>query len=395
MSDGPQRKGYDVVVIGAGVVGLSCAWRAAHRGLSVLAVDGAAPGAGASGVAAGMLAPVTEADWGERALLALNLAGAERWPTFAAELEAHTGLSSGFAPSGALVVAADRDDGEELRRLLAFQKSIGLDAAWLSGRECRRLEPGLSPRVTGGIHAPGDHVADPRATVAALQRALEFDGGEVLPSAAARVVVRGDRVAGVELDGRGTVEADRVVVAAGAWSGRVGGLPPEAVPPVRPVKGQILRLRQRRSSPRVAERVIRTPRCYVVSRPEGEVVVGATVEDRGFDDEVTAEGVLSLLEAAREVLPDVGELRWTEARAGLRPGTPDNAPVIGPGAVDGLVWATGHHRNGVLLAPLTGDAVAGLLAGDDPADAVRDFGPDRFVAGARRTEPAVAAGASR
>jgi glycine oxidase len=303
---GPQRKGYDAVVIGAGVVGLSCAWRAARRGLSVLVVDRGAPGAGASGVAAGMLAPVTEADWGEKALLELNLAGAETWPAFAAELEERTGVSSGFVRCGALVVAADRDDGEELRRLHAFQRSIGLDAAWLSGRECRRLEGSLSPRVAGGIHAPGDHAADPRATVAALGRALALEGGELVCDASASVVVRGDRVAGVEVAGAGEVEAEHVVVATGAWTGRLQGLPPHTVPPVRPVKGQILRLRHDEASSRLARRLIRTPRCYVVTRPDGEVVVGATVEERGFDDDVTADGVFALLEAAREVLPDVG-----------------------------------------------------------------------------------------
>ena len=379
MSNGPHRKGYDAVVIGAGIVGLSCAWRAARRGLSVLVVDRSAPGAGASGVAAGMLAPVTEAEWGEQALLSLNLAGAEAWPGFAGELEARTGLSSGFVRSGALVVAADRDDAEELRRLLVVQRSIGLDAAWLSGRECRRLEGGLSPRVPGGIHAPGDHAADPRTTVTALRRALELEGGELRCKADASVLVHGDRVTGVAVAGLGAVEADHVVVATGAWTGLLDGLPPGSVPPVRPVKGQILRLRQEGSAPRLAQRLIRTPRCYVVSRPGGEVVVGATVEERGFDEHVTAEGVFGLLEAAREVLPDVGELRWGEARAGLRPGTPDNAPVIGSGALEGLVWATGHHRNGVLLAPLTGDAVASLLTGEAPAEAVAGFGPERFA----------------
>jgi len=368
------------VVIGAGVIGLSCAWRAARRGLSVLAVDRAEPGAGASGVAAGMLAPVTEAQWGEEALLGLTIAGARAWPAFAAELEEQAGEPSGYVESGALVVAADRDDAEELRRLVAFQHSLGLEAEWLSGGACRELEPGLSPRVPGGIHAPGDHQADPRATVHALLGALGQAGGEVVSDQSASVALAGDRAVGVELEGFGRVEAGAVVVAAGAWTAELAGLPSEALPPVRPVKGQILRLRRSPDAPALAERLIRTPRCYVVDRPSGEIVIGATVEERGFDESVTAEGVYGLLEAAREVLPDVGELEWVEARAGVRPGTPDNAPVIGADAdVEGLVWATGHYRNGILLSPVTAEAVSALLSGEPLPEAVRGFGPERFA----------------
>jgi glycine oxidase len=339
-----------VAVVGAGVIGLACAWRCAQRGLRVLVLERAAePGSGASGVAAGMLAPVTEAEFGEEALLRLNLAGAELWPAFAAELAERSGLDTGYRASGALVVAADRDDAEELRRLHAFQRSLGLDVSWLSGRDCRRLEPRLSPRVPGGILAEHDHQVEPRAVVRALRAAFEAAGGELR--------------CGVEVGDPSGLDADHVVLAAGCWSGA----------PVRPVKGQILRLR---GEP-LAGRLVRTPRCYVVSRPGGEVVVGATVEERGFDTTVTGDGVFRLLEAAREVLPDVGELELVEAAARLRPGTPDNAPLIGEH--DGLLWATGHHRNGVLLAPITAQAVAAIVTGDDPPAAVEPFGAARFA----------------
>jgi glycine oxidase len=344
-----ERTGHDVVVVGAGVIGLACAWRCAQRGMRVLVLEREArPGAGASGVAAGMLAPVTEAEFGEEALLALNLAGAALWPAFAAELAERSGLDTGYRASGALVVAADRDDAEELRRLFAFQQSLGLDVRWLAGRECRRLEPRLSPRVPGGILSPQDHQVEPRAVVRALRAAFEAAGGELR--------------CGVEAHAA-EIDAPQVVLAAGCWSGA----------PVRPVKGQILRLR---GGP-LSERLVRTPRCYVVSRPDGEVVVGATVEERGFDTTVTADGVFGLLEAAREVLPDAGELEFVEAAARLRPGTPDNAPLIG--SRDGLIWATGHHRNGVLLAPITAAAVAAMAAGEAPPEAVEPFAPDRFA----------------
>src|SRR3954453_15879347 len=177
--DAPRRTGYDVVVVGAGVIGLASAWRAAQRGLAVLVVERDQPGAGASGVAAGMLAPVTEAEFGEQALLELNLAGAAAWPAFAAELSERSGLDTGYRASGALVAAADRDDGEELRRLFAFQQSLGLDVRWLGGRECRRLEPRLSPRVPGGILAPHEPQVDPRTVVRALVRAAEAAGVEL------------------------------------------------------------------------------------------------------------------------------------------------------------------------------------------------------------------------
>jgi glycine oxidase len=344
--DTPRRTGYDAVVVGGGVVGLASAWRAAQRGLSVLVVERDRPGAGASGVAAGMLAPVTEAAFGEEGVLALNARSAQMWPAFAAELAGHTGVDVGFRASGALVVGVDRDDAEELRRQLHFQQSLGLDAEWLTSREARRLEPRLSPRVTGAIHAPEEAHVDPRSVVRALVAALESDGAEILMATASGVAPDS-----VTLGDGTRIRAGSVVVAAGCWTGSF-----EGAPVVRPVKGQILRLR---ASEPLTERLVRTPRCYVVSRTSGEVVVGGTVEERGFDTSVTAGGIHRLLEAAWEVLPEIEELEFVEASARLRPATPDNLPVIEER--DGIVWATGHYRHGVLLAPVTAEAVVEML----------------------------------
>jgi glycine oxidase len=370
----PRNSRYDAVVIGAGLIGLACAWRARQRGLSVLVVDrGRELGAGASGVAAGMLAPVTEADFGEGTLVQVNLVGRERWRAFAAELEERTGLPTGYHESGALVVAADRDDAEELRRLHALQLELGLDAEWLPPGRCRALEPGLSPRIAGGILAHGEAHADPRATMSAL--AADVDelalGVEV-----EAIEHSGGRVTGVRTS-EGTIDCGAVVVAAGAWSPALapGGLGP----PVRPVKGQILELRVRGATEPPFTRIVRTPRCYLLARDDGRVVLGATVEEQGFDTAVTAGGVHRLLEAAWEVLPEVGELELLQARAGLRPATPDNAALVGPGELDRLVWATGHWRNGVLLAPVTGDAVAELLTGGALPDELAPLAPDRFT----------------
>lgn len=372
----PRSTSYDAVVVGGGLIGLACGWRAAERGLSVAVLERREPGAGASGVAAGMLAPVTEADFGEEALLRLNLASRELWPGFAAELEERSGLTCGYRESGALVIAAERDDVDELRRLHGFQRSLGLEAEWLPPHDCRRLEPGLSPRIAGGILAPGDAHADPRAVLAALRRALESAGGEL---------VSGCEVLALEPDGvrtsAGELAAGAVVAAAGAWS---PALAPEA-PPVRPVKGQIVELRARASFAGPPGRIVRTPRCYLFARADGLTVLGATVEEQGFDTAVTAEGVRRLLEAAWEAYPGVGELELVASRAGLRPGTPDNLPVVG--RTGATVWATGHHRNGVLLAPITARAVAALLVGDEPPAELAACSPERFAARATEGAP--------
>ena len=364
MSSGPRRSAYDVVVLGGGIIGLSVGWRAAQAGMGTLVVERGEPGGGASGVAAGMLAPVTEADFGERELLELNLASRALWPAFARELEQATGRSTGFRQSGAIVAAADRDDPGELRRLLELQQSLGLDAEWVPGRELRRIEPRLSPRVSGGILAPEEAHVDPRAAVEALVDAFERAGGEIAHAEATAVQMNdtGDSVVGVESDA-GRIPAGQVVVACGAHS-ELLDLPPghPGAPRLRPVKGQILRLR---GPVALVERIVRTPRCYVVDRGDGRVVLGATVEEQGFDERVTAEGVFRLIEAGREVLPEIGELEFCEALAGLRPGTPDNLPWIGPDQLDGLLWATGHYRNGVLLAPLTAEIVVALMTGEE------------------------------
>ena len=364
-------------MIGAGLIGLACAWRAQQLGMSVLVLDREPePGAATSRVAAGMLAPVTEADVGEEGPLRVNLAARERWPAFAAELEERTGLGTGYRDSGALVVAADRDDTESLRRLHDFERSLGLDAEWLTPSGCRELEPGLSPRVGGGILAHGDGVADPVATIRALARAVAEHAELALGVEVEAIEHDAARVTGVR-SSAGTIACEHVVLAAGPWS---SALAPEGggALPVRPVKGQILELRVRGGQGPLIDRIVRTPRCYLVPRADGRVVLGATVEEQGFDTAVTGDGVYRLLEAAWEVLPEVGELELVGARAGLRPGTPDNAPVVGPGELDGLIWATGHWRNGVLLAPLTGDAVAGLLAGDGLPGELEALSPSRF-----------------
>lgn len=373
------RAALDAVIVGAGAIGLACAWRAAQRGLRVRVLERDAPGSGATRASAGMLAPVGEASWGEEPIVELNLASAERWPGFAAELEEASGQPVGYRRCGALHVALDRDEAEELRRRHELQRSLGLEAEWVLPSECRRLEPGLAPGAGPGINAVHEAEADPRALVAALERALEREGVEVLGgSEVVEGLYDGQRLAGVRTAGGREHRARAVVLAAGPWSGVAGWLPPEARPPVRPVKGQIVTLRGPAGEP-VCERVVATQWVYVVPRGDGRLVIGATVEERGFDLTVTAGGMHELLREAYRVLPDVAELELCEATAGLRPGTPDNAPLIGPGALDGLLLATGHWRHGILLTPITADAVAALLAGEGPPVALAPFDPLRFA----------------
>ncbi|HYY82242.1 MAG TPA: glycine oxidase ThiO [Actinomycetes bacterium] len=376
-----QHGAADVVVVGGGAIGLGVAWRAAQAGMAVTVVD-EAPGRGASWAAAGMLAPVTEVHYGEQALLALNLEAAARWPAFAEELEQAAGRPVGYRRCGTLTVARDADDNAALEDLYRFQRDCGLQVERLAGRDCRRLEPGLAPRVRGGVLAAGDHQVDNRALVVALLAACDRAGVTTRPGRVAEVRTAGGRVSGVTLAGGEALAAGTVVLAAGCWSGALGGLAAELLSPVRPVKGQLLHLRGPAGQP-LCQRNVRGLEAYVVPRADGRVVVGATVEERGFDTRVTAGAVHDLLHAAAELLPDVAELELVEAVAGLRPGSPDNAPLLGPAGPDGLLVATGHYRNGILLTPVTAAAVAELLAGGPVPEAIAPFSPRRFQPAAR------------
>jgi glycine oxidase len=366
----------DVAVIGGGIIGLAIAWRAAQRGLSVCVLERGELGTGASDVAAGMLAPVTEADPGELALLELGLRSARAWPAFAEELAQAAGADPGLRRSGALVVARDRDEAEALERELALRIELGLDVQRLLPSAARRLEPALAPTVRLALDVPGDHSADPRAVVLALAEAARRAGATLRTGAAVeRLEQRRGRVAGVVVAGGEVVPAARVVVAAGAWTGAIAGLPRI---PLRPVKGQILRLRDP-AGPGLLERIVRFEGGYLVPRGDGRYVLGATMEERGFDTTVTAGGLYELLRDAGELVPGVHELVIEEMTAGLRPATPDNAPLLGPAAeLDGLHWATGHHRNGILLAPVSADIVVDGLEGGGPGVAPA-FAAARFA----------------
>jgi glycine oxidase len=308
------------------------------------------------------LAPVTEAQFGEAALTATLLAGAALWKGFATALEDDTGLDIGFDQSGTLTVAADPSDRAALDDLLAYQQTLGATAHRRSASQCRALVPALTPGLCGGIEVPGDHQVDNRALLGALVAAGRGAGVEFV---AASVAALGEGPA-VTLAGGERRQADCVLLAAGIGTAAIDGVAAAGLPQLRPVKGHIVRLGGRASTPlltRTVRALVHGRSVYLVPRPDGSIVVGATVEEKGADTTVQAGAVHQLLDDARAVVPGIDELELVEARAGLRPATPDNTPVIAWTALRGVAVATGHYRNGILLAPFTAAAVVDLLAG--------------------------------
>ena len=369
----------DVAVVGAGVVGLAAAWRLARSGAEVVVIDAGAERPAASRVAAGMIAPSGEASWGEEDLLRAGLESARRWPGWARQLSEAAGTELPYRRCGSLHVALDRDEAAELRRRAELHVRLGLPTRALMPSAARTLEPGLATAVAAAIEAPEEAEVDPRRLLAALAAATAGAGTRRVAALAERV----DPAAGrIELAGGGAVEAGAIVLATGAWAG-LDLLAAGIRPPVRPVKGEILRLRAAPSA-LPCERIVVGERFYVVPREDGEVVVGATVAELGFDLRVSAGGVHELLREAYRALPELAELELVESAAGLRPGTPDNAPIVGELA-PGLLFAGGLYRNGILLAPLVAETVAALVAGEAPPAEAGALTPGRFAqAGAER-----------
>ena len=374
-----EHSPVDVVVVGAGAIGAAIAWRCAQRGLSVTVVD-PDPSQGAWRTAAGMLAPITELQHTETPLLTLNLDSLARYPAFITELTDGSGLPTGYRETGTVAIAWDAADLAALRDLHALAQRLGVDAELVTGRELRALEPAVAPGLPGALLAPGDHQVDPRLLHAALVEAGRRRGVTTVPGRAALTVEHG-RATGVRLaDGSG-IAAGTVVLAAGCWSATLPGLPADAAPPVRPVKGHTLRLRLP-GPPRldhVVRGAVKGAPIYVVPRADGRLVVGASSDEAGFDVTTRAGAVYELLRDAQSLLPDLSEATLEEISTGLRPGSPDNAPMIGDSGLPGLVHATGHYRNGILLTPVTADGVAGLLADGALPDVLAPFTPDRFT----------------
>jgi glycine oxidase len=373
-----------VAVIGAGVAGLGIGWRLAAAGCPVTVFERGVAGRGASWAAAGMLAAGLEAEPGEERLLALNLKGQRLWPAFRDQLEAASGIGIGYRDEGTLAVALTRDDIERLRFAFEFQSRLGIKLDWLSGAEARRLEPHLRPGLAAAVFSPHDHQVDSRRLVLALRHAYLAAGGVLREHAEVRALaIEAEQVRGVVV-GDERCAADVVVLAGGAWSAGLDGLPAAARPPVRPVKGQMLALRTDPQQP-LLRHVLWAPKGYLVPKADGRLIVGGTVEERGFDPDLTAGGVLALLEAAWRAVPAIEELPIDDLWTGFRPTSRDDAPILGPTPIEGLFVATGHHRNGILLTPLTALTVSEAILSGRLPEAIREFTIDRFAAPAGRS----------
>jgi glycine oxidase len=382
------------IVIGAGVIGLGIAWRLAQAGCVVSVYDKGEAGHGASWAAAGMLAAAVETEPGEEPLLPLALESQRLWPDFARELEAVTGISPEYRDDGTMVVALNRDDAETLRHSYEFQKGLGLELEWFNAAEARRLEPHLKPGIAAAVLSRRDHQVDNRCLSRALAAAVRGAGVALHEHCPVReVVLSGNRAAGIVSE-RGQEAADVVVLAAGAWSRSIGGIPAAHQPPVRPIKGQMLALQMDPVAPLVRH-VIWLPRGYLVPRRDGRLIIGATVEERGFDTSLTAGGLLALIEGAWRAIPTIEELPIAETWVGFRPGSRDDAPMLGPSGVDGLVIATGHHRNGILLTPVSADVVSQYILTERLPDIARPFSPERFAISPNRPPSHAALAAAR
>jgi glycine oxidase len=368
----------DVAVIGAGVIGLMIAWRLAQRGLGVAVFDRAGAGAGASLAATGMLAAAAEHEPGAHDLLALALESQRQWPAFRSALEAQAGHAIDYREGGTLVVALSRDEVERLRFRFDLHRRCGLATRWLNGAQVRSIEPALRPSVAAGLFCADDHQVDPKLTIAALRTAFQAAGGLLIEHCAITSLdLAAGSIAGV-VTAVGRCRAKTVVLAAGAWTPDV--LPAGLAVPVRPLKGQSLAVRATADTGTLSH-VVWTEQIHMAPKGDGRLIVGATVEERGFDDAITAGGLYALLEGVRRAFPAIEEMAVEAVWSGLRPSSIDDAPILGATEVPGLVIATGHHRNGYLLAPATALAIEALIADGEVPVIARAIGLDRFGAG--------------
>ena len=372
-----------IVIVGGGICGLGIGWRLAKAGCAVTVIDRDKAAMAATWAAAGMLAPQAEAEHAEEALLPLAMESCRMWPSFADELRSESGIDVDYRTEGTLVVSLDRDDLELLEHRFTYLRDLGLNVAWLSGYEARQKEPYLSRGVSGALYSPEDHQVDNRLVGSALKACFINAGGNLLENTSVdEILINAGGVTGVRV-GDQEIKAEAVVVAAGAWSRNIAGLPTEASPPVRPLKGQMLAVQMSRTAP-ILQQVLWgpgnsiVPSIYLAPKSDGRVIIGATVEEMGFDTSLTAGGLFELLRSAWEVLPGIYDLPVVESWAGLRPASRDDAPILGPTEIDGLVMATGHHRNGILLAPITADTVSNYLLTGTVANIMRPFMLDRF-----------------
>jgi glycine oxidase len=372
-----------VIIVGGGVIGLSIGWQLAKAGCGVSIYERNYAGRSASWSAAGMLAPLAEVHFEEKALLQLGNLSLQMYPEWVEALEADSGMSVGYRTEGTLIVGLDQDDARELKHLYESQQFLNLPCKWLTGAEAREMEPLLSPKVTAAIFSPNDHQVDNRLMVEALIVAYQRAGGSLYENMPVeKIEIRDVKARGVWVEGV-LDNGDVIVLAAGCWSNEIEGLPGIVKPPLRPVKGQILALQMEAGV--ILQKVIRTIRAkyltdvYLAPKNDARLVIGATNEEMGFDTRLTAGGLFELLRGAWEAVPGVYDLPIVETWTGLRPGSRDNAPILGETAVENLVMATGHYRNGILLAPVTAREIAALVLTGQTSEVIAPFQLSRFT----------------
>ena len=375
-------KNKKIIIIGGGVIGLSIGWQLVKAGAAVTIHERGQAGRGASWAAGGMLGPIAEAHIAELDLLKLSNQSLARYPEWVDELETETEMSIGYRAEGTLIIGIEPDDTYQLRHAYTLYQDLGLNVEWLSGQEAREIEGALSPYVTAAIRCETDHQVDNRLMVQALQRAYQRRGGVLHQnSSIERIVIENRSVTGVQTQ-EGFQSADVYILAAGCWSGQVSGLPDTIIPPVRPVKGQMLALQMHEGV--MLRNVIRTVKArypmpiYLVPRTDGRLIVGATTEELGFDTDLIVGGIYELLHGAFEAVPGIYKLPLIETWTGLRPGSSDNAPILGKTPVENLIYATGHYRNGILLTPITAYEISKLILTGETSETITPFQLDRF-----------------
>ncbi|MCZ6678679.1 MAG: glycine oxidase ThiO [Candidatus Poribacteria bacterium] len=365
-----------IIIIGGGVIGLGIGWQLAKAGCTVSIYERDQAGRAASWAAAGMLSPLAEVNLNEGDLRQIGLTSSQMYPKWVQELESDSGMSVELRTEGTLIIALDRDDMEELQHLYELQQMLNLPVEWLTGAEAREVESSLSPRVTAAISCDADFQVDNRLMAQALTHAFQKLGGMLHEeNPVEKIEIQDEAAAGVWVNGT-QVEADVVVLSAGCWSPLIPGLPEAIRPPVRPVKGQMLALQM--DQPPIIQKVIHAPDTYLVPKNDGRLLVGATSEEQGFDTQLTAGGMFELLRGAWEALPGIYDFPIVETWVGLRPGSRDNAPILGKTAIENLIMATGHYRKGILLAPVTAREIASLILTGETSEIIEPFQLSRF-----------------
>ncbi len=366
----------NTVIIGGGIIGLSVGWQLARKGVNVEILERSKAGLSASRAAAGMLAPQAEMGFEDIELFYLCRKSLEMYPRFTDELFEDSGIKVELERTGCILPGFDRDDTERLRRLYDFREKIGLPVLWLTGSEAREVEPFLSPRCTGAIWIEDDAQINNRLILDALKTAFIKRGGKLYEEhEVEQINITGGKVTGLKVHGK-DLEFDNIIVAAGSWSKQIKGLPDNLLPPVRPVKGQIINLRLNESC-RITK-VVRAPDVYLLPKSDGRLIIGASVEEMGFDENPTAGEIFRLLERGWEAVPSIYDLPIESIDVGLRPGSRDHMPIVGDSEINGLYFATGHYRNGILLTPITAFELSEWIASGNKSEALSGFGIERF-----------------